>query len=124
MRISDWSSDVCSSDLRCFRRIIGIRARLSNQQWQQVSLDTKHGGFGLSSCAKTRRIAYLASVVGCLTNFRQVFTRLELVVELTDLETCQLTIAQRFRHHHQSVRAVLQACPSTGELVITLRGHV
>ncbi|MGH8465836.1 MAG: reverse transcriptase domain-containing protein [Pseudomonas sp.] len=49
---------------RCFRSIIGIRARLSSQQWQQVSLDTKHGGFGLSSCAKSRRIAYLASVGG------------------------------------------------------------
>src|SRR5690606_36970394 len=60
---------------RCFRSIIGIRARLSMQQWQQVSLDTKHGGFGLSSCAKSRRIAYLASVVGCLTNLRQIFTR-------------------------------------------------
>src|SRR3546814_420369 len=100
---------------RCFRNIIGIQARLSSQQWQQVSLDTKHGGFGLSSCAKTRRIAYLASVVGCLTNLRQIFTRFELGLELTDLETCQLTIAQRFSNQHQRVRAVQEECPRSEE---------
>src|SRR5690606_36192229 len=41
----------------------------------------------------------------------------ELGVELTDLETCQLTIVQRFRNQHQRVRAVQQECPSIGEMV-------
>src|SRR5690606_25155903 len=67
---------------RCFRRIVGIRERLSSQQWEQLTLDTKHGGFGLASCSGSRHIAYVASVVGCLANLRQIFTRFQLGVEL------------------------------------------
>ena len=123
---------------RCFRRIVGIRERLSRQQWEQLTLDTKHGGFGLASCSGSRHIAYVASVVGCLANLRQIFTRFQLGVELADLETSQLGIAQRFRQHYQRVRRMLggdgdgeqqeqqeqqeQRCPTIAEMVARPRG--
>jgi hypothetical protein len=103
------------------------------QEWQQLTLDVKHGGFGLTSCSATRHIAYVASVVGCLTNLRQVFARFQLGVELADLETSQLGIAQRFRQHYQRVRQLLggdgdgeqeqeQWCPTITEMVARPRG--
>ena len=92
---------------RCFRGIAGIQDQLTRQEWQQLTLDVKHGGFGLISTAATRHIAYVASVVGRLTNLRQVFARFQLGVELVDLETSQLGIAQRFRQHYQRVRQLL-----------------
>ena len=92
---------------RCFRGAAGIREQLSRQQWHQLTLDLKHGGFGLASCAATRHIACVASVVGCLANLRQILTRFQLGIELTDLETSQLVIAQRFGQHYQRVRQLL-----------------
>ena len=85
---------------RCFRGIAGIQDQLTTQEWQQLTLDVKHGGFGLLSSSATRHIAHVASVAGCITNLRQIFARFQLDVELTDLETSHLGIAQRFRQHY------------------------
>src|SRR3546814_20060791 len=52
MRISDWSSDVCSSDLACFLRQTGMRAqahgrehgvRLNDRAVIQIGADTRSG---------------------------------------------------------------------------------
>src|SRR3546814_8215104 len=55
MRISDWSSDVCSSDLRMAlrieeseddgRRLKGIFARVANAKGQVLSISAREGAF-------------------------------------------------------------------------------
>jgi len=92
---------------RCFRRVVGIGAALTTQQWRQVSLDTKHGGFGLPTTTHVRWVANLASIAGCVANLRLIFNHFDQHIDLSDMETSPLEIARRFRYNYARVRELL-----------------
>ena len=90
----------------CFRGLLGIHQELTRHQWQQIILETKHGGFGIQSASKTCRAAYTASVAGCMKNLRQIKTHFQLEgVELDDLEQSQTPLVRRWRTTYQELQA-------------------
>src|SRR3546814_3710181 len=58
MRISDWSSDVCSSDLLWSLNKVDIRAPVSASAWPVARIELQHGERG--------RVTDLASAPGAL----------------------------------------------------------
>src|SRR3546814_6629097 len=58
MRISDWSSDVCSSDLAKFLSDRGWRSKTSRVGWQEVSL----GALPITRQGQSTHLTYLRCV--------------------------------------------------------------
>jgi hypothetical protein len=100
---------------RCFCGVLRIEAALTREQWQQVVLETKHGGCGVACAAKTAAAAFVSSVVGCMKHLRRVLAHFGLREEL-DLEDLSATshapLVQRLREAHEMV---VQKCHGVGE---------
>ena len=90
--------------------MLGIDEQLTREQWQQVILETKHGGCGVTSSAKTAPAAFVGSVARCMRNLRRIIQFFELRgVELEDLENSQTLLVQQFRYAYDLVKEKLRA---------------
>ncbi|MFN3503591.1 MAG: hypothetical protein ACK4ZJ_15140 [Allorhizobium sp.] len=91
----------------CFRGIVGHNHELTREEWLQVILDTKDGGFGVPSAAKTRWAAYLASGLGCLKNMRALAAHFGLQMDLQHLDTSPTPLVRNLRQCHQRISDML-----------------
>src|SRR3546814_12524708 len=84
MRISDWSSDVCSSDLRAGRAVLGWLSPQSSFERVPGSLS-----LGVGTAWSERQSNYYAPRAGKLTGLMQMLERTKVGTELVQLRELQ-----------------------------------